>query len=202
MLAQNIEGYEDATGAVTWSIDLHYPDPENRKKFGEAFQSCAYHRGIRTPYPVPYRCLYARNVRNLFLGGRCLSLSHVAFSSVRVMRTLGMLGEVVGMAAEICIRNTCFPRDVYEKYLSELNESMRQGIPMNPPCAYDAGGGESYHFMRPVGMFGNETENCWIHFREDGLPINSIPDNLKENIAELNVVHQNGKRFGKEGSGS
>ncbi len=199
---ENKVPYEDATGAVTWSIDLHYPDPENRKKFGEAFQSCAYHRGIRTPYPVPYRCLYARDVRNLFLGGRCLSLSHVAFSSVRVMRTLGMLGEVIGMAAEICIRNACFPRDVYEKYLSELKESMRQGSPMNPPCAYDAGGGESYHFMRPVGIFGNETENCWIHFREDGLPINSIPDNLKENIAELNVVHQNGKRFGKEGSGS
>ncbi len=197
---ENKVPYEDATGAVTWSIDLHYPDPENRKKFGEAFESCAYHRGIRTPYPVPYRCLYARDVRNLFLGGRCLSLSHVAFSSVRVMRTLGMLGEVVGMAAEVCIRNSCFPRDVYEKYLSELNESMRQGIPMNPPCSYDAGGGESYHFMRPVGRFGNETENCWIHFREDGSPTIPVPDSLKENIAELNVVHQNGKRFGKEDS--
>ncbi|OQA76986.1 MAG: FAD dependent oxidoreductase [Lentisphaerae bacterium ADurb.Bin242] len=194
---ENKVPYEDATGAVTWSIDLHYPDPENLKKFGEAFQSCAYHRGIRMPYPVPYRCLYARDVQNLFLGGRCLSLSHVAFSSVRVMRTLGMLGEVVGMAAEICIRNGCSPRDVYEKYLSELKESMRQGIPINPPCAYNTGGGESYHFMRPIGMFGNETENCWIHFREDGSPTTLVPDSLKENIAELNVVHQNGKRFGK-----
>lgn len=190
---ENKTPYEDATGAITWGIDLHYPDPENQKKFGEAFQSCAYHRGIRTPYPVPYRCLYARDVENLFLGGRCLSLSHVAFSCVRVMRTLGMLGEIVGMAAEICIRNNCHPRDVYEKYLNELKKSMLQGIPMNLPCAYGTGSGESYHFMRPAGMFGNETEDCWIHFQEDGTPAHPVPNGLRKNIIELNVIHQNGK---------
>ena len=86
--------FPDATGTTSWSIDLHFPDPENEAKFKESFRSCAYHRGIGEVYPIPYRCLYARDVKNLFLGGRHISLSHIAFASVRVMRTLGILGEV------------------------------------------------------------------------------------------------------------
>ncbi|MEE1014240.1 MAG: FAD-dependent oxidoreductase [Clostridia bacterium] len=42
-----------------------------------------------------------------------VSASHVAFSSVRVMRTLGQLGEVVGMASLICKKHNCTPRQVY-----------------------------------------------------------------------------------------
>lgn len=187
--------YEDATGSITWSIDLHFPDPENRKKFGEAFQSCAYHRGIGSPYPVPYRCLYAKDVDNLFLGGRCLSLSHVAFSCVRVMRTLGMLGEVVGMAAEICIRRNCLPRAVYSEYLDELKSAMTEGIPMDPPFGWMPGNEEAYHFMRPVGMFGNETENCWYHFGPQGDPTEPIPEEIGHCLEDLNVIHKNGKPY-------
>ena len=80
---------------------MHFPEPVYAGGLGEAFRSFAYHRGIVSPYPVPYRCLYARDVENLFLGGRTVSTSHVAFSSVRVMRTLGMLGEVEDLAAGI-----------------------------------------------------------------------------------------------------
>ena len=187
--------YEDATGSITWSIDLHFPDPENRKKFGEAFQSCAYHRGIGSPYPVPYRCLYAKDADNLFLGGRCLSLSHVAFSCVRVMRTLGMLGEVVGMAAEICIRRNCLPRAVYSEYLAELKSAMKEGIPMDPPFGWMPGNEEAYHFMRPVGMFGNETENCWYHFGPQGGPTEPIPEEIGHCLEDLDVIHKNGKPY-------
>ena len=187
--------YEDATGSITWSIDLHFPDPENRKKFGEAFQSCAYHRGIGSLYPVPYRCLYAKDADNLFLGGRCLSLSHVAFSCVRVMRTLGMLGEVVGMAAAICIRRNCLPRAVYSEYLDELKSAMTEGIPMDPPFGWMPGSEEAYHFMRPVGMFGNETENCWYHFGPQGDPSEAIPEEIGHCLEELDVIHKNGKPY-------
>lgn len=54
------------------------------------------------PYPVPYRCLYSRNIDNLFMAGRNISVTHVALGTVRVMRTTGMMGEVVGMAASLC----------------------------------------------------------------------------------------------------
>jgi len=195
---ENKVPYEDATGAITWSIDLHFPDPENRRKFGEAFQSCAYHRGIGFPYPVPYRCLYAKDVENLFLGGRCLSLSHVAFSCVRVMRTLGMLGEVIGMAAEICIRNHCLPRAVYTTYLKELQTAMQQGISMEPPFGFMPGEEEAYHFMRPVGSCGNDTENCWYYFDETGGSNETIPKEIGRCIEELGLIHKNGSPFRKK----
>ena len=187
--------YEDGTGSITWSIDLHFPDPENQRMFGEAFQSCAYHRGICSPYPVPYRCLYAKDADNLFLGGRCLSLSHVAFSCVRVMRTLGMLGEVIGMAAEICIRHDCCPRAVYSEYLDELKEAMKKGIPMNPPFGFMPGNEEAYHFMRPVGMYGNTAESCWYHFDPEGRPVEAIPDEIGRCMEGLGMIHKNGKPF-------
>ena len=50
----------------------------------------------------PTRCLYSRNIENLFMAGRNISVTHVALGTVRVMRTTGMMGEVVGMAASLC----------------------------------------------------------------------------------------------------
>ena len=105
--------HADATAAITWDIDLHYPDPKYIHTAPDPYRSCAYHRGIGEPYPVPYRCLYAKDAENLFLGGRIISCTHVAFAAVRVMRTLGQLGEVIGMAAAVCMENDCLPRDVY-----------------------------------------------------------------------------------------
>src|SRR5690606_12197656 len=113
---EDFEEFPDRSAAMTWDIDLHYPDPDNEAMFKEPFRSCAYHRGIEKPFPVPYRCLYARDVKNLLLGGRHISVSHVALACVRVMKTLGALGEVIGMAASICVKENCDPRDVYEKH--------------------------------------------------------------------------------------
>ena len=51
----------------------------------------------------------------LFMAGRCVSVTHEALGTVRVMKTCGMMGEVVGRAASICIKRGCLPRDVYER---------------------------------------------------------------------------------------
>ncbi|MBO7654239.1 MAG: FAD-dependent oxidoreductase, partial [Kiritimatiellae bacterium] len=97
--------YPDGTACSTWSVDLHYPDPKNSANFpGMEFKSIAKHQLIH-PYPIPYRCLYSKNVSNLFMAGRNISVTHVALGTVRVMRTTGMMGEVVGMAAAVCTRN-------------------------------------------------------------------------------------------------
>ncbi|NOX53881.1 MAG: FAD-dependent oxidoreductase, partial [Planctomycetes bacterium] len=76
-------------------------------------------------YPIPYRCFYSRNVSNLFMAGRCISVTHEALGSVRVMKTCGMMGEVVGKAASLCVYFNCTPRDIYEKYLDELFSLLR-----------------------------------------------------------------------------
>ena len=131
--------YEDGTASITWDIDIHYPDPINVKLFGEPFRSCAIHRGIGSHYPIPYRTLYCRDIDNLFLGGRVISTTHIAFSAVRVMRTLGVLGEVAGLAAGICKRNNCTPRQVYSEHLSELKSLMERGVTINDYHGYKPG---------------------------------------------------------------
>lgn len=185
--------HSDGTAAITWSIDLHYPDPVNESIFGEAFQSCAYHRGIGNPYEIPYRCLVARDVDNLFLGGRIISATHVAFSCIRVMRTLGMLGEVVGMASAVCKECECLPREVYSEHWDQLRSRMERGISMNQAHGYMPGREESYHFMRPVGSVGNTNENVWIYFGEGGEEPAMHPS-LRQAIIELGVTHKNGKK--------
>jgi hypothetical protein len=120
--------HEDGTAATTWSIDLHYPDPKNTANFPDAeFKSIAKHSNIY-PYPVPYRCLYSRNIDNLFMAGRNISVTHVALGTVRVMRTTGMLGEVVGMAASLCKKHSVNPRSIYQHHLDELKSLMREGV--------------------------------------------------------------------------
>ena len=139
--------FDDGTAVVTWDIDFHFPEPENEKQFKEPFRSCAYHRGFGPPVAVPYRCLYARDAPNVFLAGRDISTSHGAFAAVRVQRTLGMLGEVVGIAAGICKEKGCDPRDVYAKHLSVLKERMKAGVPKQTQyCAFGGGDHEKYHF--------------------------------------------------------
>ncbi|MDE6152697.1 MAG: FAD-dependent oxidoreductase [Muribaculaceae bacterium] len=119
--------HEDASFTTTWSLDLHFPDPENSKKFpGKEFKAATKHIFIH-PYAVPYRCLYSRNIENLFMAGRNISVTHVALGTVRVMRTTGMMGEVVGMAASLCKKHGVSPREVYRSHLSELRAMMKAG---------------------------------------------------------------------------
>ena len=120
--------HEDASFTTTWHFDLHFPDKVNSSHFpGNEFKAETKHNPIY-PYAVPYRCLYSRNVDNMFMAGRNISVTHVALGSTRLMRTIGMMGEVVGMAASICKEHGVLPRKVYQTYLPELKELMKKGV--------------------------------------------------------------------------
>ena len=118
--------FPDGFVPSTWSIDLHYPKRRYAEKFPDnPFISKAEmnHSVDKTyGYPVPYRCFYSRNVPNLLMAGRCISVTHEALGTVRVMKTCGMMGEVVGKAASVATARNCTPRDVYRTYLDELVE--------------------------------------------------------------------------------
>ncbi len=120
--------HEDATFTTTWSIDLHYPDTINARNFATGPFKAISRQRVIYPYAVPYRCLYSRNVSNLFMAGRNISVTHVALGSVRVMRTTGMMGEVVGMAASVCHANRAYPRQVYTHFLPQLQALMERGV--------------------------------------------------------------------------
>jgi hypothetical protein len=55
-------------------------------------------------------------------------VTHVALGQVRVQNTTGMMGEVVGRAASICIRHGVSPRIVYKKHLAEFKELLDRPV--------------------------------------------------------------------------
>ncbi len=125
--------WPDACVPCTWAIDLHYPATENTKHFpGDEFRTIFIPFQKPPHYAIPYRTLYSRNVENLFMAGRNISVTHVALGTTRVMRTHGMMGEVVGMAASLCKEHAALPRDIYAKYLPELIALMKKGVAPPP----------------------------------------------------------------------
>lgn len=96
----------DAISFGGWSIDLHPADGV----FSELPGCDQWHaKGV---YQVPYRTQYSKNIRNLFITGRIMSASHVAFGSTRVMLTLAAAAQSVGMAAAHCVQRNLLPRDI------------------------------------------------------------------------------------------
>ncbi|MCU0795786.1 MAG: FAD-dependent oxidoreductase [Akkermansiaceae bacterium] len=124
--------HPDAVATGGWSLDLHPADAV----YGSGPSCMQWHsKGV---YSIPYRCYYSRNVSNLFLAGRLISASHVAFGSSRVMLTCAHGGVAVGVAAACCTRDRLLPRDLTEPtrmrgLQAELNH-LGQSIPGIPSC--------------------------------------------------------------------
>jgi hypothetical protein len=124
----NKKPFPDGTVPTTWDIDLHYPKDQYAKKFPENpfISKAVFDKSVdrQHGYPVPYRTFYSRNIDNLFMAGRCISVTHEALGTVRVMKTGGMIGEVVGKAASLCVIHQCTPREIYQRYFPELKELL------------------------------------------------------------------------------
>ena len=111
--------HEDAVAFGGWSIDLHPADGVFSEKPG-----CNqwHSKGI---YEIPYRCLYSKNITNLFLGGRIISASHVAFGSTRVMATAAYVTQAVAVAATICKEQDILPADIFTKgHIAALQQRL------------------------------------------------------------------------------
>ncbi|MEO5995173.1 MAG: FAD-dependent oxidoreductase [Chitinophagaceae bacterium] len=103
--------FEDAVAYGGWSIDLHPADGVFSEKPG-----CNqwHSKGI---YQIPFRCLYSKNINNLFLGGRIISASHIAFGSSRVMATSAYAAQAAAIAATICLEENILPGELPGKGL-------------------------------------------------------------------------------------
>jgi hypothetical protein len=121
--------FPDAVVRTTWSIDLHYPQEEYVKVLPEhPFIARANHgKGVdkTVGYPIPYRCFYSRNVPNLFMAGRNISVERRALGTIRVMNTIAMMGVAVGRAAALATVRDCSPREIYSKYLDDAKSLWR-----------------------------------------------------------------------------
>jgi hypothetical protein len=109
----------DAVSYGGWAIDLHPADGVYSEKSGcDQWHS----KGV---YQIPYRCMYSRNIPNLFLAGRILSASHVACGSSRVMMTCANNAQAVAVAATICSKQRLMPRDLAkETKIGQLQQEL------------------------------------------------------------------------------
>jgi len=117
--------FEDIIAYGGWTMDDHHPGGFLSKE-----QPTIYH-AAPSPYGLPYRSIYSKNIKNLMFAGRNISVTHSALSSTRVMATCGLLGQAAGVAAMLCVKNDVMPRDVYEN--KPLLENLQQ-ILMDQDC--------------------------------------------------------------------
>ncbi|GAL80625.1 hypothetical protein JCM19274_1251 [Algibacter lectus] len=122
--------FDDAIAFGGWAIDLHPADGV----YSELSGCTQWHsKGI---YDIPYRSFVSKDIDNLFLAGRIISATHVAFGSTRVMATTGFCAQAVGMAASMCIDKNLKPAEILEnggiKILQNELNKIGQSIPNVP----------------------------------------------------------------------
>jgi hypothetical protein len=113
--------FDDAVAIGGWPMDDHPPSGFDKPDL-------APNISIRTPevYDIPLRTMYSKNVKNLFMAGRNISASHVAFTSARVMATCAVIGQAVGTAAAQCVERGLAPRELASnaQHLTRLRQSL------------------------------------------------------------------------------
>jgi len=111
--------FHDLVAYGGWTMDDHHP-----AGFRYPGQPTIFHPAP-SPFGLPYRALYSRNVENLFFAGRNISCTHAAMSATRVMATCAICGQAMGTAAAIAVRESTTPRGVYQSHLEELQATLR-----------------------------------------------------------------------------
>ncbi len=111
--------YPDTISYCGWSIDVHHPKGIYSGAEG------AFHSNQTIPCcPLPYRIIYSKNIDNLFMAGRCCSVSHIGLGTVRVESTIATLGQATGAAAYLCKKYGTTPRGIYESHIKELQQLL------------------------------------------------------------------------------
>lgn len=117
--------FDDGIACGNYYVDIHNPVGTGMYNHDPSKE----YRQRRLPpnefYSIPYRCMIPKKVQNLLVAGRCISVTHEALGSVRVMMQCMELGEAAGSAAAWSIRNNCGVRDVD---VSALKKEMTQSI--------------------------------------------------------------------------
>ena len=102
--------FPDAAFPCTWHIDVHTPHPQVRRRAqgrGVHFHASPTARNTNTKAPTGHRT--ARSTAGTSATSSWPAATSAstreALGAVRVMRTTGMMGEIVGKAAWICVRH-------------------------------------------------------------------------------------------------
>ena len=89
---KNCTKFEDAIAAGNYDIDIHNP---------EGTGTSHYYFPDGQWYTIPFRSLEPKNADNLLVAGRCISSTHEAQASYRVMPIVTTLGEAAGVGVAV-----------------------------------------------------------------------------------------------------
>ena len=110
--------FDDGVAYGGWPIDVH-----PQKGF--------HHKGLPTRYinfpghyAIPYRSFYSKNISNLMMAGRNISVSKLAMASTRVMGTCAVGGQAVGTAAALAAIRGVTPAQLGKKHIEELRQIL------------------------------------------------------------------------------
>lgn len=114
--------FPDTVAYGGWPIDIHPPEGV----FGKG------HPGSTPPFifpglfPIPFRSLYSRNIKNMMMAGRDISVTHVALGSTRLIATCGLTGQAAGTAAALLKKYNCTPRELFNSHINELRALLQK----------------------------------------------------------------------------
>lgn len=167
--------FEDVIAYGGWSMDDHFPEG-----FHYVGGFPTIHHPVPGPYGIPYRCLYSRNIENLFVAGRNISVTHSALSSSRVMSTCATLGQAVGTAAALAVKHGLTPRGVYQHRMADLQAQLleddcnllwktRTAGPLARAATITASCGEPEHVISGIDRPSGGQQHAWQAGEGDSL---------------------------------
>lgn len=191
--------FPDAVAYGGWPMDLHTAGGMTCK---DDVPTVWNH--VDRVYTIPYRCLYSVNVGNLFLAGRIISCSHVAFSSTRVMGTCSVVGQAAGTAAAMALSHHCTPREL-QRFISDLQQRLIRDDCYIPGCQNEdpsdlvrRATAESSSFLagcEPQNVLGGMARhspgrsNCWTaDITKDSNPTITIRFPGARNIGSIQIL--------------
>lgn len=134
---QNRVDFADAVATGGWSLDIH----DYKGIYGNGPTSAFGE--VNSMYNIPLSIMYSKDAKNLFFAGRIASCTHIAMGSVRVMQTLGAMGQAVGTAAYLCKKYNCEPRVIKNNHIAELQNILQKNgqyiLGKKEDCGYASG---------------------------------------------------------------
>ena len=110
--------FDDGVAYGGWPIDVHPAEGFHHKGLPTRYINFPGH------YAIPYRCLYSKNIENLMMAGRDISVSKLAMASTRVMGTCAICGQAVGTAAALAVKHGVTPAQLGKDHIEELRQTL------------------------------------------------------------------------------
>lgn len=103
--------FPDAIAAGNYDIDIHNPEGSGTTHY--YFPDGEY-------YTIPYRSLIPKGITNLLVAGRCISSTHEAQASYRIMPIVCCLGQAAGTGASVAVKSGTTPKEANIKEIQKI----------------------------------------------------------------------------------